>query len=435
MILLKNAFVVDPAQQLEGVCDILIDHEKIVAVGENLSAEQAQIVDLTGKILLPGLIDMHVHLRDPGQEYKEDILSGTRAAAHGGFTSIVSMPNTQPPVDHEAIVQSIISRSRAYGYADVYPAACITKGQKGEEITEMGLLHKQGAIAFTDDGKGVAHAGVMRKAMDYSRIFGGVLISHCEDKDLLGEGVMNEGIVSTELGLAGIPNAVEDLMISRDLMLAKLTNSRLHIAHLSTKSGLAMIKAAKDDGVSVTTEVTPHHLFLTEENVRGYDTNTKVNPPLRTQEDCQALIEGLINGDIDCIVTDHAPHAREDKEVEYDYAAFGISGLETSLPLVWTNLYLSGKMTLSQLVTVMSRRPAEILGLDKGTLKVGSMADITIVDPIVEKIVDSKEFASKGINTPFNGLLLKGWPDKVYKAGRLVVDSGRLVEWEGNAWI
>lgn len=428
MILLKNGLVVDPTAGIEAVKDILIDGAVIKAVGDNLSCDGAEIVDLTGKIVFPGLIDMHVHLREPGQEYKEDILSGTMAAAHGGFTSVASMPNTHPPVDNEAIVESIILKSRRYGYADVYPTACITKGLKGEEITEMGLLHKSGAIAFTDDGKTVSHAGVMRRALDYCKIFDDLLIAHCEEMDLLGNGVMNEGKVSTELGLAGIPNAVEDLVISRDLMLAKLTNSRLHIAHLSTATGLELIRQAKADGIKVTVEVTPHHLFLTEEMVKGYDTNTKVNPPLRTIEDTQALIEGLKEGVIDCIVTDHAPHAREDKEVEYDYAAFGISGLETSLPLVWTNLYLTNQLTLTQIAILMSKRPAEILRIDKGTLLPGKEADITIVDPTVEKVVDINDFVSKGVNTPYQGMVLKGWADKVYKFGRLVVDGGKVIE-------
>lgn len=426
MILIKNGLVVDPSQGLEAVRDILIEGETIAAVGENLTADDAQVIDAAGKIVMPGLVDMHVHLREPGQEYKEDILSGTRAAAHGGVTSVASMPNTHPPVDNEAIVEMISRKAKAYGYADVYPTACITKGQKGEELTEMGLLHRSGAIAFTDDGRSVMDPGVMRRALDYSKIFDGLLISHCEEENLRGAGVMHEGLVSTELGLAGIPNAVEDLMIVRDLMLAELTGARVHIAHLSTASGVQMVRAAKAKGVRVTAETTPHHLFLTDEAVRGYDTNTKVNPPLRTKEDNLALIAALKDGTVDCIVTDHAPHAAEDKECEYDYAANGISGIETSLPLVWTNLYKTGQLSLSELVRLMSLNPAELLRIDKGTLQAGKQADILIIDPTVEKAVKAEDFCSKGKNSPFIGMRLSGWADTVLKSGRIVVEKGEV---------
>ncbi len=426
MILIKNGLVVDPSQGLEAVRDILIEGETIAAVGENLTADGAEVIDAAGKIVMPGLVDMHVHLREPGQEYKEDILSGTRAAAHGGVTSVASMPNTHPPVDNEAIVEMISRKAKAYGYADVYPTACITKGQQGEELTEMGLLHQSGAIAFTDDGRSVMDPGVMRRALDYSKIFDGLLISHCEEENLRGSGVRNEGLVSTELGLKGIPNAVEDLMIVRDLMLAELTGARVHIAHLSTASGVQMVRAAKAKGVRVTAETTPHHLFLTDEEVRGYDTNTKVNPPLRTEADNQALIAALRDGTVDCIVTDHAPHAIEDKECEYDYAANGISGIETSLPLVWTNLYKTGQLSLSDIVRLMSLNPAELLRIDKGTLQAGKMADILIIDPTVEKEVKAEEFCSKGKNSPFIGMRLSGWADTVLKAGRIVVEKGEV---------
>ena len=426
MILIKNGLVVDPSQGLKAVRDILIEGETIAAVGENLTADGAEVIDAAGKIVMPGLVDMHVHLREPGQEYKEDILSGTRAAAHGGVTSVASMPNTHPPVDNEAIVEMISRKAKVYGYADVYPTACITKGQQGEELTEMGLLHQSGAIAFTDDGRSVMDPGVMRRALDYSKIFDGLLISHCEEENLRGSGVMNEGLVSTELGLKGIPNAVEDLMIVRDLMLAELTGARVHIAHLSTASGVQMVRAAKAKGVRVTAETTPHHLFLTDEAVRGYDTNTKVNPPLRTEADNQALIAALRDGTVDCIVTDHAPHALEDQECEYDYAANGISGIETSLPLVWTNLYKTGQLSLSDIVRLMSLNPAELLRIDKGTLQAGKMADILIIDPTVEKEVKAEEFCSKGKNSPFIGMRLSGWADTVLKAGRIVVEKGEV---------
>ena len=430
MILLKHGHVVDPSQDLDQVADILIAEGRIQAVGENLDAADARVVDLTGMVVMPGLIDMHVHLREPGREDKETVLTGTQAAVHGGFTSIACMPNTTPVADNEAVIESILYKAGKANLADVYPIACITKGQKGEEITEMLLLHQAGAIAFSDDGRTVQHSGVMRRAMDYSKALNGLLISHCEDEDLLGSGVMNEGIVSTELGLGGIPNAVEDLIIARDLMLAKLTGCRIHIAHVSTAGGVELIKKAKEEGVRVTAETTPHHLCLTDEAVRGYDTNTKVNPPLRTEADREAVFQGLKQGIIDCISTDHAPHTAQEKEVEYIYAANGISGLETSVPLIWSNFVMKGQLTPLEMVRAMSKRPAEILGIERGTLAQGAVADITILDPKAEKIVDKREFYSKGKNTPFEGQRLCGWPVMVLKNGRIVLENGVLCEKE-----
>lgn len=427
MILLKNGHVVDPAQNLNGKADILLEGDRIVAVGPELTAENAQVLDLTGKVVMPGFVDMHVHLREPGREDKETVLTGTQAAIHGGFTSIACMPNTTPVADNEAVVESVLYKAYKAGLADVYPIACITKGQKGEELTEMLLLHQAGAVAFSDDGRTVQHSGVMRRAMDYSKALDGLLISHCEDEDLLGSGVVNEGVVSTELGLAGIPNEVEDLIIARDLMLAKLTGCRLHIAHVSTAGGVALIAKAKAEGVRVTAEATPHHLCLTEEAVRGYDTNTKVNPPLRTEADRQAVFAGLKAGIIDCVSTDHAPHTVQEKEVEYQYAANGISGLETAVPLLWTNFVATGQLTMEELVLHMSKRPAEILGIEKGTLEPGRMADIVVIDPELEQAVEPEQFYSKGKNTPFAGRVLKGWPQLVVKGGRIVLRQGRLV--------
>ena len=426
MILLKNGHVVDPAQNLDGKADILIEGQTIQAVGEELQADGARVINLAGKIVMPGFVDMHVHLREPGREDKETVLSGTQAAIHGGFTSIACMPNTTPVADNEAVLESVLYKAHKANLADVYPIACITKGQKGEELTEMLLLHQAGAIAFSDDGRTVQHSGVMRRAMDYSKALDGLLISHCEDEDLLGSGVINEGIVSTELGLGGIPNEVEDLIIARDLMLARLTGCRIHIAHVSTKGGVELIRKAKADGVRVTAEATPHHLCLTEEAVRGYDTNTKVNPPLRTEEDRAALVQGLLDGTIDCISTDHAPHTIQEKEVEYVYAANGISGLETAVPLVWTNFVATGQMTMGQMATVMSKRPAEILGIEKGTLQPGRMADLVVLDPDTEKPVEKAQFYSKGKNTPLEGMRLKGWPELVIKGGRILLENGEL---------
>ena len=290
----------------------------------------------------------------------------------------------------------------------------------------MITLKRAGAIAFSEDGRTVQSSGVMRRAMDYSKACDALIISHCEDESLLGNGAMNEGIVSTELGLPGIPNEVEDLIIARDILLARLTKCRLHIAHVSTKGGVDLIRQAKKEGIRVTAEVTPHHLCLNEEAVRGYDTDTKVNPPLRREEDRIAVFEGLKEGVIDCIASDHAPHTQQEKEVEYVYAANGMSGLETSVPLIWTNFVLENKMTPSEMVTYMSKVPADILGVDHGSLEVGKLADVTILDPEKEKVVDTKEFYSKGKNSPYKGMTLKGWPDVVLKAGRVVLKDGVL---------
>lgn len=426
MILLKNGHVVDPAQNLNGIADILIAGENIQAVGTNLEAADAQVIDLQGKVVMPGFVDLHVHLREPGREDKETVLTGTQAAIHGGFTSIACMPNTTPVADNEAIIEAVLYKAYKAQLADVYPIACITKGQQGEELTEMLLLRKAGAAAFSDDGRTVQHSGVMRRAMDYSKALDGLLISHCEDENLLGSGVMNEGIVSTELGLGGIPNEVEDLIIARDLMLAKLTGCRIHIAHVSTAGGVELIARAKAEGVRVTAEATPHHLCLTEEAVRGYDTNTKVNPPLRTEADRTALWQALKSGVIDCVSTDHAPHTIQDKEVEYVYAANGISGLETAVPLIWTNFVATGLLTMEDMARAMCQRPAEILGIAKGTLEAGRMADIVVIDPDTEKAVDKAQFYSKGKNTPFQGMQLKGWPELVVKGGRIVLKQGVL---------
>ena len=427
MMLLKNGHVVDPAQNLNGKADILLEGDKIVAVGPELTADGAQVVDLTGRVVMPGFVDMHVHLREPGREDKETIATGCQAAIHGGFTSIACMPNTMPVADNEAVVEAVLYKAYKANLADVYPIACITKGQKGEELTEMLLLHQAGAVAFSDDGRTVQHSGVLRRAMDYSKALDGLLISHCEDEDLLGGGVVNEGIVSTELGLAGIPNEVEDLIIARDLMLAKLTGCRLHIAHVSTAGGVELIARAKAEGVRVTAEATPHHLCLTEEAVRGYDTNTKVNPPLRTEADRAALFAGLKAGIIDCVSTDHAPHTIQEKEVEYVYAANGISGLETAVPLIWTDFVATGQLTLEELALRTSKRPAEILGIAKGTLEPGRTADVVVINPDQEKAVDPAQFYSKGKNTPFVGRVLKGWPEMVIKSGRIVLKQGVLV--------
>ncbi len=432
MLLLEHGRVVDPASQLDAVCDLLIDGDQIAAVGpslrERLRAEELRcVLDLRGKVVMPGFVDLHVHLREPGGEDQETIRSGLRAAIHGGVTSLACMPNTAPAIDSVPVLQGVLRRAREERLADVYPIACITKARAGRELTEMLLLHRAGAAAFSDDGSSVQDAAVMRRAMDYSKAADALLISHCEDAALSAGGVINEGIVSTELGLPSSPAEAEELMIARDLQLARLTGCRLHIAHVSTAAGMEMIRGAKAAGVRVTAEVTPHHLCLTEEAVRGYNPDCKVNPPLRTAEDCAALLEALRDGAIDCIATDHAPHTRPEKEVEYSQAANGISGLETSAALIWSSFVRTGRLTPLEMARAMSTRPAEILGIPKGTLAPGSAADITVLDVTAERPVDRQAFYSKGKNTPFQGWMLTGWPDLVLKDGRVVLQNGRLL--------
>ncbi|MGI6225852.1 MAG: dihydroorotase [Peptococcales bacterium] len=421
MLLFKNGFVVDPSQNICEQRDVLIKDGHVVELAPNIDINDSlEVIDVREKIVIPGLIDMHVHFREPGFEHKETILTGCQAAVRGGFTGVACMPNTKPTADNEGVIELILARAKKYDLVDVYPIACITKGQEGNELVEFAILKECGAVAFSDDGFTVKNSAVMRRAMDYAKMMDLLLISHCEDEDLVGLGVMHEGLVSTQLGLAGIPPEAEEIIIDRDIRLAELTKSRIHIAHVSTKGGVEIIRRAKNKGIKVTAEVTPHHFSLTHEAVRGYDTNTKVNPPLRTDEDVEALINGLKDGTIDCIATDHAPHAREEKEVEYDYAPFGISGLEIALPLSWQNLYLAGYLTLSELIRALSTRPSEILGLDKGSIKPGKVADITIIDPQLKQKVDPSRFASLGKNTPFTGWELTGWPVMTLKAGKIV---------------
>lgn len=424
MLLLKNGLLVDPSQSICEKMDLLISNGKVMELAKEIQpGSNMEVINLENKVVAPGFIDIHVHLREPGFEHKETILTGCQAAVRGGFTGIACMPNTNPPADNEGVIELIIARAKKYGLADVYPIACITKGQEGKELTEFAFLKESGAIAFSDDGQTVKNSGVMRRALDYGKMLDALLISHCEDEDLVGSGVIHEGLVSTQLGLAGIPSQGEEIIIDRDIRLAELTQSKIHIAHVSTAGGVEIIRAAKKRGVRVTAEVTPHHFSLTHEAVKGYSTNTKVNPPLRTQEDVNALINGLKDGTIDCIATDHAPHAREEKEVEYDYAPFGISGLETAVPLSWQNLYLSGHLNLLELINALSTAPAKILGIDRGTLKVGKIADITVINPELTQTVDTTKFASLGKNSPFNGWKLTGWPVMTIKEGKILYSS------------
>ena len=428
-LLLKNVHVVDPAVELDGVMDVLIEGEKIAKVAENIEVEGAEVRDLAGKYLVPGLIDIHVHLREPGFEHKEDIASGTRAAAKGGFTGVCSMPNTDPVTDNGVTVGYIVARAKEVGKCRVYPAGAMSKGLKGEIIAEMGDMVAKGAVAFTDDGRGIQDAGMMRRCMDYGKMFGKVMMSHCQDEGLVGAGQVNEGVVSTRLGMLGWPAQGEELQIARDIMICELTGCPLHIQHISTKAGLDMVRAAKEKGLPVTCEVTPHHLFLSEDALTGaYETCLKVDPPLRTQADCEALIEGVVDGSIDVIVTDHAPHAEWEKAWEFELSPFGMTGLETSLGLVLTNLVGKGIISYSQMVELMAIAPREILGLEPVKIAEGSVADITIFDPAVEWTVNEAEFESKAKNSGFVGAQLTGRATDVYVGGVATLQDGQIVE-------
>ena len=426
--LLKNAHVVDPVAGLDGVMDVALEGEKITAVGEGLEAPaDAEVVDLTGKYLVPGLVDMHVHLRDPGQEYKEDIESGTRAAAKGGFTGVCSMPNTDPCTDNGIVVQYIKTRAAEVGHCRVYPSGACTRGLKGEALAEMGDMVARGAVAFTDDGRGIQDAGMMRRVMDYGIMFGKVFMSHCQDAGLVGEGQVNEGVVSTRLGMLGWPAEGEELQIQRDIALARLTGAKLHIQHITTRRGLDMVRAAKAEGLPVTCEVTPHHLFLTEDDIDAtYPTALKVNPPLRTAEDAAALLEGVIDGSVDAIVTDHAPHAEWEKAREFAFAPFGMTGIETSLGLVLTNLVETGKISVARMVELMSVAPRRILGVEAASITAGATADITVFDPAQEWDVTEDGFASKAKNSGFIGAHLTGRATDVFVGGEPTLRNGAI---------
>jgi dihydroorotase len=407
--LLKGGLVVDPQAETVELLDLLIRGGQVAAIAAGLTAPEAEVIDVVGCYVLPGLIDMHCHLREPGEELKETILTGTRAAVRGGFTAVVAMGNTKPPADNCAVIEFVKRRAEA-GSVPVYPVGCATKERKGEELAEIGDLVEAGAVALSDDGSSIMNSEVLRRVLEYSRMFDLVVISHCEDRELSAGGLMNEGFNSTVYGLRGIPAAAEEIQVARDLILAEMAGARLHIAHVSTAGSVRLIRDAKLRGVRVTAEVTPHHLCLTDDVVASYDTNTKVNPPLRSRQDVDALIAGLVDGTIDAIATDHAPHTQEDKEVEYNLAPFGISGLETAVPLVWEHLVETGMLTPVQVAQKMAFNPARIIGLPERLIRVGAEANLTVIDPRQKRLVRTGEFASLGRNTPFDGWELRGWP-------------------------
>ncbi len=426
-LLIKGGRVIDPANDIDAIMDILVADGKIIEVNENISDEGYVLVDAGRKIVCPGFIDMHVHLREPGFEYKEDIASGTRAAAAGGFTTVCCMPNTDPVIDNAATAIFVRERAAKSGVVNVLPIGCISKGQAGSELTEMAELIAAGCVAVSDDGKPVKNAALMRNAMDYAKMFDLPVLSHCEEQSLAADGQMHEGYYSTLYGFKGIPAAAEELMVSREIILAELTGAHVHICHASTRGSMELIREAKARGVDVTCEVTPHHLLLTDEIVGGYDADTKVNPPLRSIEHVEALREGLLDGTVDCIATDHAPHHLESKDCEYNLASFGISGLETAVATVMDGLVNQGLLDMEEMVQLFTIGPAEVLGIDKGTLDVGADADITILDPEMVKVVDPANFYSKGKNTPFKGQSLKGWPWMTIVKGTIIVNEGKIV--------
>jgi dihydroorotase len=419
-LLIKNGRVVDPANAVDAVQDLAIAGDLIEAVGRGLAAPAgATVIDAAGKLVCPGFIDLHVHLREPGQEYKETVATGTRAAAAGGFTAVCAMANTDPVNDHGAVTDYVRGKAATEGVVRVYPIGAVTRGLGGEELAELAELADAGCVAFSDDGQCVMHAALYRRAMEYTLPFGTPVISHAEDPTLALGAAMNEGVVSTELGLPGAPAAAEDVMVARDIVLAELTGAHVHIAHLSTAGAVRLVREAKARGVRVTAEVTPHHLLLTEEAVRGFDPNTKMNPPLRTKRDAEAVLEALADGTIDCIATDHAPHALSEKEGEFDRAAFGIVGLETAVGLLLDRLVRPGLLPLATLVARLGRDPARLFGLPGGSLAPGAPADVTILDPDAEWRIDPARFASKSRNTPFGGWTVVGRPWKTIVGGRV----------------
>lgn len=419
-LLLKGGRVVDPAQGVDETSDLLIEDGLVAGRGADLEADGTEIVDATGLIVAPGFVDMHVHLREPGQEYKEDVRSGTAAAAAGGFTGVACMPNTDPVNDNRSVTELIIERADEYGAVPVYPIGCVSVGQKGEALAEIGELVAGGCVAVSDDGYPVATAELMRRALEYTLMFDIPVIEHCEDMSLTRKASMNEGAVSTALGLKGWPTASEDIIVARDLVLAELTGGRLHCAHVSSGGSLRMIRDAKARGVNVTCEVTPHHFTLTDEAVRGFDTNTKMNPPLRSQADVDAVIEAIVDGTVDAIATDHAPHHVDEKALEFDLAPFGIVGLETAIPLACDRLLGPGHITLQRLIELMSVNPALILGLDAGDLSEGAVGNVTLLDPERVATFQIATTAGKSRNTPFDGWELTGWPVATIVAGQIV---------------
>ncbi len=422
-LLLKNARLVDPKSGIDDRRDVLIANGRIERVDRTLPADGATVHDLSGLCICPGFIDMHVHLREPGQEWKETIATGTRAAAAGGFTGVACMPNTQPPIDSRSVVEFVLAQAREHGAVPVYPIGCVSKGQQGVELAEMGDMAVAGARGFSDDGKPVASAGLMRRALEYARIFDLPVIDHCGEPTPTAGAVAHEGAVATRLGLTGWPGVAEDLMVQRDILLAEYTGGAIHVAHMSTGRSAELVRRGKAAGVRVTCEVTPHHLTLTDAAIGGYDTHAKMNPPLREEEDRSALLAAIADGTVDAIATDHAPHHADEKCVEFTQAPFGVVGLETAVSIALDRLVHAGVIDLPRLVQLMSCGPADILRLRKGSLAEGADADVTVLDLERKVVVAPAAFAGKSANTPFGGWALRGGPVMTIAGGRIVHDA------------
>ena len=425
-LLIKNGRIVDPGTGRDAHVDVLVCDTIIEKVGRNLRARPDRVIDASGLIVTPGLIDMHVHLREPGNEEKETLRTGSMSGAKGGFTSLLPMANTNPPIDNAGMVDFVLTRARETAVVKIFPVAAVSKRLAGKELTEAGELKEAGAIALSDDGYPIVDSELMRRALEYAGMFGLPIIVHEEDLYLAGNGCMNEGLNSTRLGLRGIPRAAEEVMVARDLSIAELTRGRVHFAHISTARAVDLIRQAKQRGLAVTAETAPHYFSLTDDAVKTYNTNAKMKPPLREADDVAAIKEGLKDRTLDVIATDHAPHTVAEKEVEFDVAPFGIVGLETALPLVLTHLVEPGVLSLSEAIAKLTVNPARILGLPLGELREGWPADITIFDADAEIVVDASTFASLGRNTPFDGSTLKGRVLYTIVNGTVVVDEGEL---------
>lgn len=420
-LLIKNGHVIDPSSRLDGNFDILIKNKKIVEIKKNIKSDNAKTIDASHLIVAPGFIDMHVHFRDPGQEHKETIETGSHAAAAGGFTSVACMPNTFPVNDNSGITKYIVSKAHKRALVNIFPVAALSVGQKGEALTEMADLIESGAVAFSDDGMPIQNSQLMRRGLEYSKQFNTLIIDHCEDLDLSSQGVMNEGYYSYLLGLQGIPDYSEEVMVARNIILAKNTDSHIHLAHISTRGSIELIQSAKEKKIGITSEVTPHHLFLDDSLLTSYSTNLKVNPPIRTKEDNKSLIKAVQQGIIDVIATDHAPHSPDEKDVEFNQAPFGINGLETAVSLLMDKLVNNKVISMQRLVEMLSCNPAKILGLEnKGKIKVNADADLTIIDPEKQVTVDVHRFRSKSRNNPFHSWKLKGYPVMTIVGGKIV---------------
>ena len=425
-IIFANGRVVDPSSGHDGIADILVEDGKIRLVGPSLPAHGAKVVDVSGKIVAPGFIDMHVHLREPGYEYKETIATGTRAAALGGFTAVACMPNTNPVIDHSGVVEQIFAQAKKAGVVRVYPVGSITKRQEGKELSEIADLKSAGIVAISDDGRPVTSAEIMRRALEYALMFDLPVISHSEDPDLSRQGVMHEGYRATVLGLRGIPSAAEEVMVARDIVLGEMTGGILHVAHVSSGGTVGLIRQAKKRGLKITAETAPHYCVLTDEDIPDYNTHYKMNPPLRSKRDQELILEGLADGTIDALATDHAPHADFEKDQEFSEAPFGIIGLESAVGVGLTKLVSAGILSIGQFIEKMSCAPARILRLPHGTLKEGADADLTILDLNKEWVIDAVQFQSKSRNCPFDGWKVKGAPWMTVVGGKIVMQEGKL---------